>query len=356
MCAGGSDDAIDGAAHGEIAGPRLEGLNRPEIWAIHGQSDRPAGVRGSVAGGGSERRRGSLSTLTKVFTVLLALFSIAFTVLTVSAVAQTTNWRETADKYQQYASVVETNYRNVMAATSAELAAARDEANAHLDRVAKLEGDLQATRNDLAEARADLAKIESEKTSADAMNRALVAQLEAAEKARSEFQTQRDGLEHQVIDFQRRNVDLNDRVNELTARIAVVLEEKRHFEQQINILREENQRLSQATRTPSRGLALEEPSGQALPGVQALTPVPVSPIRGHVVAVSGDLVTFSVGSADGVRKDMVFVVHRDGAYIGDVRVDVVEPNRAAGRMIRSSGKPQNGDQVQDAVSLASSRG
>lgn len=297
-----------------------------------------------------------MSTLSKVFTVLLSLFSIAFTVLTVSAVAQTTNWRETAERYQQYAGVVETNYRNLMAATSAELAAARDEANAQLDRVAKLEADLQARRNELAGARSDLAKIESEKTSADAMNRALVAQLEAAEKARSEFQGQRDNLERQVIDFQRRNVDLNDRVNELTARIAVVLEEKRHFEQQINMLRDENQRLSQATGMPSRGMALEAPSGQALPGVEALTPIPVSPIRGHVVAVSGDLVTFSVGSADGVRMDMVFVVHREGAYVGDVRVNLIEPNRAAGRMIRSSGKAQNGDQVQDAISLASSRG
>ncbi len=194
-----------------------------------------------------------MSTLTKVFVVLLAVFSIAFTVMTISIVAQTANWRETALRYEQHAAVADTNLRNLIASNSVEAAMARDTVNTHLDRIAQLAGELQSA-NDLAAQRAvELAKVVSEKSSAEAMNRGLVSQLQATEAARTEYRKQRGDLEKQNIDLQRRNIDLNDRVSELTARMAVVREQNRQYEQQLNILREENRKLAQASRRPARG-------------------------------------------------------------------------------------------------------
>jgi len=297
-----------------------------------------------------------LSTLTKVFAVLLVFFSIAFTVMTVSMVAQTTNWKDTAQKYEEHALVADTNLRNLIASSAAELAAARDEVNAHLARAGQLETELQSVQNDVAQRRAEMARMESGKTSAEAMNRAMMAQLQAAEAARAQYQNQRDGLEKKNVDLQQRNIDLNDRVNELTARITVVLEEKRHYEQQINILNDENSRLARAARQPALGSAMESPSGAALSGVAALTPSSVATIRGHVLEVDGNLVTVSVGSADGVSQGMVFVIHRGGDYVGDLRVSLLEPNQSAGKLVRSTNvQPLLGDQVTDAISQAALR-
>ena len=50
-----------------------------------------------------------MSTLTKVFIILLVLFSLTFTVMTVSIVAQIPDWRGTADKYAEHARVADTN-------------------------------------------------------------------------------------------------------------------------------------------------------------------------------------------------------------------------------------------------------
>jgi hypothetical protein len=75
-----------------------------------------------------------------------------------------------------------------------------------------------------------------------------------------------------------------------------------------------------------------------------------------VLEVSGDLVTLSVGSADGVKKDMVFVVHRDDEYVGDVKINLVDPNESAGRLIRSTVAPTPGDKVANEASLTASRG
>ena len=88
----------------------------------------------------------------------------------------------------------------------------------------------------------------------------------------------------------------------------------------------------------------------------ALTPVAASPIRGEIIEIAGNILTISVGSADGVTKDMVFVVYRGGQYIGDLRVGMVDPNRSAGRLIQSAMAPKVGDEATDALRFSGSRG
>lgn len=288
-----------------------------------------------------------MSTLTKVFIVLLTVFSIAFTTMTVSIVAQQTNWRTLAERYQQQRDIADTNLRHQIAAGAAELATAQEVIQGHLRRITELEAQASRHAMILSEKEADLAVAKAEKSSRDATNSALLAQLESTEKARAAFQTQRDELERRAIDLERRNIDLNDRVNEQTARIAVLIEQKRQYEQQLNALRG-------GTRVSA--LPSEDPASAALPGVHPATPALAGGIHGTVVDVSGNVVTISVGASDGVLKDMVFVVHRGHQYVGDLQVTMVDPNRAAGRPVGAAFTPQPGDQVTDAVSLATPRG
>ena len=293
--------------------------------------------------------------LSKVFVVLLLFFSIAFTVMTVSALSQVTDWRDTAMKYDQHARVADANLRNLIAASAAELATARDNVNAHRTQIGDLEGQLTKKSGEVSEAKAQLAKLEADASHAEAMNRGLLNQLQSAENARAEYRKQRDELEKRNLDIERRNIDLSDRVNELTAQIAVLLEEKRQYEQQMNILSSENEKLSRAARKPAVGAAFEAPSGAALAGVEAITPVSAVAVRGQVVEVADKLVTVSVGAADGVKKGMLFVVHRGDEYIGDVQISLVEPNRSAGTLVRSVVAPTAGDRVQDASSITAAR-
>lgn len=297
-----------------------------------------------------------MSMLTKVFIVLLVVFSIAFTTMSVSLVAQMTDWRETAEKYEEHARVADANLRHLIAANAAEIAAANDANRGRLGEIADLEEEKQAARNEVDRLQAELAGAASEKSSSDAMSRGLLAQLDGCSASRDEYRAQRDALEKRSIDLERRNIDLNDRVNEQIAQIAVLVEQKRQFEQQVNILKKENERLARAAGRPSAAVALEDPSGAAMPQVTALTPTAAVAIRGHVVDVSGSIVTLSVGAVDGVREDMIFVVHREGQYLGDLKVDLVDPNRSAGRAVGPRFVPRPGDEVTDSASLSASRG
>lgn len=296
-----------------------------------------------------------MSTITKVFTVLLVVLSIVFTVMTISVVAQTANWRDTALKYEENARIADTNLRNMIAASAAELATARDTIKAHLGKIGEMETQMQANSAELAKLRSDLARVEAEKNSAEAMNRGLLAQVEAARSGETEYRKQLAGIEKRNIELERRNIDLNDRVNEQTAQIDVLVEQKRQYEQQLNILKEEAEKGSRQASRRGAGAALESPVGAAMPNVTALTPGGPSAIRGNVLEVSENLVTVSVGSADGVKKDMVFVIHRDGQYVGDVKISDVTPNRAAGKLVRTTGTPAKGDQVTDALAMHTPR-
>lgn len=297
-----------------------------------------------------------MSTLTKIFVVLLVVFSMTFTAMTVSTVAQTTNWRDTALKYQQNERIADTNLRHAHAAHAAELATKFDEVRGHLTKISGLETEVQTARTEAARVRLQLAQAASEKSSAEAMNRGLLAQLEVAEAARSEYRKQRDGLEIGNIDLERRNIDLNDRVNELTARVDVMLEQRRHFEQQLNILQSENRKLAARTWGGSSTISFEDPGSAASIGVPS--GVAAREIRGHVRDADGDLVTISVGRPDGVTEGMIFVMHRKGQYVGDLTISMVDPTQSVGRITVKgpSLSPARGDNVTDEETFRRSRG
>lgn len=297
-----------------------------------------------------------MSTLTKVFVVLLVVFSIAFTVMTVSFAAQTPNWRQLAETYRESATIADTNLRNQIAASAAELAASHDSMRRQMERIGELEKEMKRVEDRVAQLQLEADQVRAEKSSAEAINRGLVAQLQAADTTRTEYRNQRDELERQNVEMRRRNVDLNDRVNELSARVSVLLEQRRQYEQQINILKEENEQLASQAGGGGSGRQMEQPGGLALEGVRSASPVARSTVRGKVVDVANGIVTLSVGSADGVKPGMVFVVHRDDQYLGDVRVDLVEPEQSAGRPVGGSFKAQTGDLATDAAALSSLRG
>ena len=79
-----------------------------------------------------------MSTLTKVFIVVLCVFSIAFTTMTVSIVAKWADWKELANDYQQHAVVADTNLRHMIAANAAELATANDTIKGHLEQIGEI--------------------------------------------------------------------------------------------------------------------------------------------------------------------------------------------------------------------------
>lgn len=297
-----------------------------------------------------------MSILTKLFTVILVVASIVFTTVAVSTTARTTDWKKLANDYEAQYRIADTTIRNQNAAAAAQIATLRDSINAYDSRDGALRAELAKAREEINAKDIALKQAVADRASAEAMNRGLLAQLSVSENNAEEYRKQRDSLEQRNMDMEKRNLDLNERVNEETAQIAVLLEQRRQYEQQINILKSENEVLSQKARAVATGAQLEHPTGAGIAQVTALTPIASTAVRGRVLEIDSDIVTLSVGSADGVKDDMVFVIFRGSQYVGDVKISVVEPNKSAGRLTQSSVAPRADDQVIDEAHLRAARG
>lgn len=289
-----------------------------------------------------------MSTLTKIFTVVMVVFSIAFTMTIISFVGKTSNWKSLADEYRVQQQITETHMRSMTAAQAAEHTVWLDSKKALEARIAKLEESETASLGEKAELRDELARLRAEKSDADALSRRLASQLQVAQDNSIAQRQQREDIEKRNMELERRNLDFNERVNELTAQILVLVQQQQQLEQQVNILKEENSKLA---RGAGAGGPVAAPEAAALGGVTPVTPTAVAPIRGKIVQVEGNLATISVGSADGVQKGMVFVIYRGSEYIGDIQVTDVEPNLAAGRLKGTRSAPQPNDMVADEPAL-----
>ena len=285
-----------------------------------------------------------MSTLTKILVILLVVFCIAFTMSAISFVARTNEWRALAQGYQQEALVSDTYLRNTLAESAAQKALDRDAINAHIARIKELESANQDAARQIAGLKADLAQARAEATSLQGTVRTLSGEIKVGQAGWAEQRKQRELLPERNLEVEKRNLDLNERVNEQTAQLTVLHQELRRREQQIQILREENRKLAQARRGAAE---FETFSPAEQERVTPLTAVASSPVRGRVTGISGALATISVGSADGVTEDMVFVIYRGLDYIGDLEISKVEPNQAAGKIVRAAGAVRVGDEVAD---------
>lgn len=271
----------------------------------------------------------------------------------IAIVGRTNNWKDLAEKYRQEAMTVDVHQRHLLAAHEAEMAAVRDRMDGFSDTISALTTELEQSKRDMAGLNIRNARLETETAELRGLSNRLAGELEVANRGWLEQRDLRNQLESRNLELETRNLELNERVNELTAQILVYREQRRQMEQQINILRQEGGMTSLGgSRSTYAG---EVTSGPTMAGVTPAGGAASGPILGKVRDVHNDYAQISVGSSDGVQEGQVFVVYRDGQYLGDLRIELVDPNEAAGKLTRIDGSIRNGDAVQDAVSASIGR-
>ncbi|MFO0838201.1 MAG: hypothetical protein U1D55_06705 [Phycisphaerae bacterium] len=276
-----------------------------------------------------------MSTMTKVFVVLTAVFAIAVSVLAISATAQWDNWKRLAQDYES-ARESEFTQRAQMAATMEASLALRDlTIESRAREVADLQGKLQTATDDKAKALADLAQAKNEALAFDAGRTKLQELLDVTSAERNALQKQNQTLLEQNIDIQTRNARLNSRVLELTTSVAILTDDVRNTKE----------RLAACEQTAG-GRAPAITQAETPIGAVAVTPMTKGVIRGEVVSVDGGYASINIGEGAGVTNGMTFTVFRDGSgYLGDLIVEKVRPKDSGGRLATVQGDIRRGDQV-----------
>jgi len=289
-----------------------------------------------------------LSTVTKVFIVLQLIFSIALGTMAIVLAGQTFNWKNLASDYQQEALAAKTLRKQGDAQWAAERAqltdqieAQGDELRRRAERLGTLEAELDAVKAGFAEQQVKNAELSA---GLSQVSKSLDVELARAER----LEARNNDLLVTATDLRQRNLDLNERVKELTTNVTLVEQQARALQQQRYALEQELVGLQRALKrvgatVSAADVVVEpgtEPAGPLLPDVSV-------PIRGHIERLDGDIAVITVGSDDGVSKGMVFVVYREGNYLGRITVEEVDTNQAAGTVSHLKGEIRTGDKIID---------
>lgn len=296
-----------------------------------------------------------MSVLTKVFVVLLTVLSIALSMFTISTMATQQNWKLSAEDWKAAALTAQAKERAVTANSALEAQRAEVRNQDNLATISRLEGSLSDLNIQLADLRQQNATLTNQLNNEQAQATSLAQHNTLINEARTREQELATTLSERNATLTRRNIDLNDRVKELTANMAMAQSRIKALKEQIGSLTGGSySSVEPITQIPSTRAVTQAytPSVAEPIGLSDIT----APIRGEITAIRGDLAEISVGSADGVGHGMRFLIYRRAGnapkYLGTLRVTTVEANAAAGVIEQSDGNIQVGDAARDQASFA----
>ncbi len=296
-----------------------------------------------------------MTTVAKVFLVLLVIGAIALSTASITLTAQTHNWKSLADSYQADAMASWAYATSTAAEGNVREAAMQASIKDLTDKMGNLQADMLARQQELAARQAEIERLKVAAASNEAAIAKLTTALQTEQDRAGQWQQQTQTAMTRALDLEKRNIDLNSRVQDLTASVNVLENQTRVLQQQNSGLRNQVSDLrQQMTMSPQGGPSLTNVQ-PATGAAQPLNAPAATPIRGKILQIDGNVVGLSVGSSDGVKPNMAFVVYRGDQSVGRVIISEVDPQVSAGTLERKFGEIQVGDQVIDEAGLMARR-
>ena len=285
-----------------------------------------------------------MSTLTKILIVLLTISSIFLCGIVVTYVGSAVNYKEKFD-----------SQRNRINSLKQTQTAAEDNLNNTIKQSRERESELNKTIQSL---KADINKLKTDLTDAqnkreDALQRADNWQAIATDFSKTtEMQVKlaKDALnDRNLIDTERiENVkELEERTASLIEKMALIDQ----LEKESRRLREENtalqNKLDNLLQQYGKTIPVSTPVTQIADKAQLATPAADIGLKGTIsnVKMENSWAEISIGSANGVRENMVFHATRGDKFICDIVIFEVDPEKAVGTMKLMQEPPKVGDVV-----------
>jgi chromosome segregation ATPase len=283
-----------------------------------------------------------LTTLTKIFIVVLAVFAIVISMVVIQYTAQSTNFKQLADEWQGRAN------------QESALRAAADNQNKliveHLDKVGRTQQEeLSKQRTEMERISGEMSAVKNELLAERQKTASLTGQVTQLTNMTKAGDEERKQLQGQLESTRKDNAGLradNFKLAETNQKLDL---QRQLYEQEIRLLKEQNYSINERLaklRTGGSATASESPAAGARK-VQAATESETSPILGQITDVRDSLASISIGSAQGVKDGMEFIIYRNGQYLGKMRINKVLPEQAAGELLSTQGSVRSGDKVTD---------
>ncbi len=292
-----------------------------------------------------------MTTTTKVFVILVCLFALIFTPLAIQFAARSYNWRQVAESARDQVESAYANERSAYAVAASEIEYYEDLLKAERENLAQTKAELGKVQRELDKITQSHNLLAASRDTWQTSASLLTAQMDVESKRNAALSKAREEALAHERELQTQNLQLADRVKELTAEVAVLNQQNKDHVAELASFREENKKMRGQLSLGQAG----QPAATATPtAIAANTVAATGPVAGEITNVQGSMATVNIGSSSGVREGMVVVVTRSGDYICDLQITSnVTPNEAVGRvMYEEQGRRLRvGDRIQDAISF-----
>jgi predicted nucleic acid-binding Zn-ribbon protein len=277
-----------------------------------------------------------LSALTKILIVLLSLLSVYLCSSVVIYVSTATNYKKAyEDLRTELAASKEKNK-----SFEQQLEEKNRQMTEHSD---KLDAEIASLKVDKSKIEQDLKNAERDKLALDEKVQNLAA---AALKFEQTVGGMEGSLKETRAELDKARVEgvkLSKNLNEITASLEEKIAQLESLNAEKKRLLEEKARLENQISGKSPVEATEPITVVPDSAKKAIEPTAGSALQGKITAIEGNLVTLSIGTADGVEKGMIFHVTRNDAFICDIKITEVDTENSAGTLQLVQQPPQAGD-------------
>lgn len=266
-----------------------------------------------------------MSTMTKVFVVLTAVFSIVLSVMFIASAAQWANWKKLAETFQASRDAEVANRQSTVASSAASLALKEQELAAKQAQLAEAQKTIQTLSSEIASLKGELTTVKNERVAFDADRKKLQDVLDINAGQLRDVQKEAAALRAQNIDLQSRNGKLNARVLDLTTEVTILTDEARNIQEKLLACEKKSAEVARAG--GARAVSADST------GAVSARPTVAGAIRGQIMDVTGNYAGIDVGESSGVVAGLTMLVYRGSTYLGELVVDKVRPKEAGGRIV-----------------------
>jgi hypothetical protein len=293
-----------------------------------------------------------LTTVTKIFVVLVCLFAFIFTPMMISFASRTRNWKQAAEMLQEHAQTALAYERSTLATAASTIEHYKSLRDKEAERAREAEQRIADLERQMQDMSIRLEEFKASQQSWENSAQTLSAQLKVINTHNQELTKENRRLLDSELELQSRNIDLKDRIEELSARLVIFRRQLMQKTEELTAVRNENEMLreGQGIGQASSGAFTSGPTPSVGPGATA----PQAPILGTITQVNQPqgLASIDVGRSAGLTEGMRMVVIRGDNYVADLVITGdITPAEAVGRVEPASAQVLPGDRVMDASSF-----
>jgi hypothetical protein len=285
-----------------------------------------------------------LSTLTKVLIVLLTLSSIFLCGIVVTYVASANNWKQEYEKEKSDWQAAKSLYQSKMNLADEEMAKAKRELDEANQKKTELAAQIAQIQVDLSTASRSNYGCQERLTNMAGVVTGLNQTISSMEQSLTLARSELDKMRNEQVKGRKELNEITAALNEKSVQVDALESERRRLLEQKTALDEQIGKLARSPKAAAAEVVTPERPG----GVKAAAPAAGQiALKGRIAEVDSknNLVTISIGSADGVKNNMRFHVVRGDVFICDIVITNVDVERSAGTLELVRQQPQVGDTV-----------